>query len=270
MIGDPVGYSFIPHFAIGISGGSVFVPIENINADPDTEYDLGGLAYMPVPSIGVQAKVSISKFELGLKVAGIPPVQLSNESYSGEIQSMVIGGKLRYSIIEKSKGIMQYGVSAGGFYEYTKGSLGLNMSDTFEVFADADPFTPGDEHVANLLTSNDFDSTWKGHTVGGEAQGNMKILFIKIFAGGRLSTSWGKATTSITGDVTVEEVYAGYVTANPTESIDVTTETVPSGFDFYGFGGLEFKIFPLVVGARGGYNFGNRVITMDIGARLQF
>ena len=70
--------------------------------------------------------------------------------------------------------------------------------------------------------------------------------------------------------MTVQEVYTGYVTASPTESVDVSTEAAPSGLDFYGFGGLEFKIFPLVLGARGGYNFSNPVITLDFGARLQF
>jgi hypothetical protein len=215
-------------------------------------------------------KLSFSKFELGAKVAGIPPFELSDESFSGQIQSMVIGGKLRYSIVEKRKGVVRYGVSAGGFYEYTSGTLGLNMNDTFEVYANADTSTPEDEHVANLTTSSAFDSSWKGHTFGGEAQGNIQILFINLFAGGRLSTSWGEATTSVSGDVTVEEVYTGYVTANPSESVDVSTDAAPSGIDFYGFGGLEFKIFPLVVGARGGYNFGNQVITLDFGARLQF
>ena len=275
MIGDPVGYSVIPHFAVGITGGFVFVPIENINTDPDLQYDLGGLRHTPVPSVGVQLKLTLNKFELGAKLAGIPQIDLSKVSkgeLDGQLQNVVIGGKLRYGIIDKHKGIFQYGVSAGGFYEFTKGSLGLNLNETFEVYEDVNPLTPGDEHVANLLTSNAFDSTWRGHTVGGEAQGNVKILFVNLFAGGRLSTSWGKATTSIAGDVTVqpEAGYEGFVSASLTESVDVTTEAGPSGLDVYGFGGLEFKILPVIVGVRGGYNFSNQVITLDLGTRLQF
>ena len=270
MIGDPIGYSFIPHFSVGIAGGLVFVPIENINTGGDTQYDLGGLAYTPIPSVGVNLKLTLSKFELGAKVAGIPPFELSQDTFSGEIQSLVIGGKLRYGLIDKHKGIFQYGVSAGGFYEFTRGNLGLNLSDTFEVYEEVDAGSPGEEHVANLNTTSGFDSAWRGHTLGGEVQGNVKILFVNLFGGGRVSTSWGKATTSIDGDVTVQSVYPGYTVESPTESVDVTTEAAPSGLDFYGFGGLEFKIFPVVLGARGGYNFSNQVITLDFGARLQF
>jgi hypothetical protein len=272
MIGDPVGYSFIPHLSVGITGGVVFVPIENINTGGGTLVDLGGLPYTPIPSVGAQLKLSVSKFELGAKVAGIPPLERDKDTLGWQIQNVVIGGELRYKIIDKHRGIFQYGVSAGGFYEFTKGSLGLTLNDSIEVYEEVDAGSPGEEHVADLLTSSVFDSSWKGSTLGGEVQGNVKILFVNVFGGGRLSTSWGKANTSITGDVTVQPVpaYAGYVTASPLESVDVSTEAGPSGLDFYGFGGLEFKILPVLVGVRGGYNFSNQVVTLDLGARLQF
>jgi len=275
MIGDPVGFSTIPRFEIGVAGGSVFVPLKNLNTGTDAVYDFGGTAYAPIPSIGAHMKVNLFGFELGAKVAGIPPFQLSSENFSGEIQSMVIGGKLRYEILDKKVAALRFGLSAGGFYEYTKGNLGLSMRESFAVYEDVDPTQAGEEYIADLLTTSAFDTSWKGHTLGGEVQGNMKVLFINIFAGGRLSTSWGQASTALIGDATAtvrEEYKSGpyQVNVNPSESVEVTTETVPSGLGFYGFGGLEFKIFPLVLGARGGYNFSNQVITLDLGARLQF
>jgi hypothetical protein len=270
LIGDPIGYSVIPHFSVGIAGGLAFVPIENINAGGDTQYDLGELKYTPVPSVGVNLKLTLSKFELGAKVAGIPSMEGGEDATRWQIQSMVVGGKLRYGLIDKHRGVFQYGVSVGGFYEFTRGDVGLNLSDTVKVYEEVDPLSPGEEHVANLNTTSAFDSTWRGHTVGGEVQGNVKVLFVNLFAGGRVSTSWGKATTSIDGDVTVQSVYPGYTVESPTESVDVTTEAKPGGIDFYGFGGLEFKILPVVLGVRGGYNFSNQVITLDFGTRLQF
>jgi hypothetical protein len=275
MIGDPVGYAVIPHFAVGITGGFVFVPIENINDDPDFQYDLGDIKYAFIPSVGVHMRLNISRFEVGAKLAGIPQIDLSKLTkgeVDGQLQNVVIGGKLRYGLIDKHRGVFQYGVSVGGFYEFTRGDVGLNLSDTVKVYEEVDPLSPGEEHVANLNTTSAFDSTWTGHTLGGEVQGNVKVLFVNLFAGGRVSTSFGKATTSINGDVTVQPVpaYAGFVSALPTESVDVTTEAKPGGIDFYGFGGLEFKILPVVLGVRGGYNFSNQVITLDLGARLQF
>ena len=270
MIGDPIGYSTIPHFEVGIAGGAVFVPLENINSGTGTAYDVNGMGYTPIPSLGVHMKVNIKGFEIGGKVAGIPPFELSNESFDGEVQSMVIGAKLRYRIVDKKLAVLRFGLSAGGFYEYTKGNIGLVMTDSFAVYEDVTP-DPGDEHIADLVSTNAFNSDWRGHTVGGEVQGNMKILIVNLFAGGRLSTSWGSAHTSVNGDVAVNPVagYEAFVTAN-TETIDVTTEASPDGLDYYAFGGLEAKILPVVIGGRLGYNFRNEVITLDLGARLQF
>jgi hypothetical protein len=272
MIGDPIGYSTIPRFEVGIAAGAVFVPLENISTGEDTLYDTGGLAYTPVPSIAAHMKVNIKGFEVGAKLAGIPPFQFSNGNLNGEMQNTIIGGKLRYEIVDKKVSLLRFGVSAGGFYEYTKGNMAMQMTESFEVYEEVNPMQPGEEHIANLVSSNAFDSDWKGHTVGAELQGNMKIAFFNIFLGGRLSTSWGSAQTTIDGDVTVspESGYEGYVTANPSEPIDIATDASPDGLGYYGFGGLEFKILPIVVGGRLGYNFRNDVITADFGARLQF
>lgn len=271
MIGDPIGYSTVPHFEIGVAAGAVFVPLENISTGMGTLYDTGGLAYTPLPSIAAHVKVNIKGFEIGGKVAGIPPFQFSSGNLNGELQNTIIGGKLRYEIVDRKVTVLRFGLSAGGFYEYTRGNITMQMTESFAVLADVTP-EPGDEHIANLVSSNSFDSNWKGHTVGAEMQGNMKILFINLFIGGRLSTSWGNAQTTIDGDVTVNPVsgYEGFVTASPSESIDISTSASPSGLAYYGFGGVEFKIFPIVLGGRLGYNFHNEVITVDFGARLQF
>jgi len=45
MIGDPIGYSTVPRFEVGVAAGAVFVPLENISTGEDTLYDTGGLAY---------------------------------------------------------------------------------------------------------------------------------------------------------------------------------------------------------------------------------
>ena len=272
MIGDPIGYATVPHFEIGIAAGAVFVPLENISTGSDILYDTGGLAYTPLPSIAAHMKVNIKGFEIGGKVAGIPTYQFSSGNMEGQLQNTIIGGKLRYEIVDKKLAVLRFGVSAGGFYEYTRGSIAMAMTESFAVMEDVNPMEPGDEHIANLVSSNAFDSNWKGHTVGAEVQGNMKITIINLFLGGRLSTSWGSAQTTIDGDVSVvpESGYEAYVTANPSESIDIVSESSPDGLAYYGFGGVEVKILPIIVGGRLGYNFRNEVVTLDFGARLQF
>ncbi len=271
MIGDPIGYSTVPHFAVGLAAGAILVPFESIDSGTNTVYDLGGMGYAPVPSIAAHMKLTVRGFELGAKVAGIPPFELSNENFLGEVQSMVIGGKLRYRIVDKKLAVLRFGVSAGGFYDFSRGALELTMRDSFAVYEDVTG-GPEEEHIADLVSTNSFDTNWQGHTVGGEVQGNIKILFFNLFVGGRMSTSWGSADTSVNGDVSVNPVsgYEIYVTANPTETIDIDTESHPDGLDYYAFGGLEVKILPVVICGRFGYNFSNDAIALDFGARLQF
>jgi hypothetical protein len=272
MIGDPIGYSTIPHFEIGLAGGAVFVPLANLNSGNNIVYSTDGMGYTPVPSLAAHAKITVRRFEFGGKLAGIPPFELSNDNLNGEVQSMVIGAKLRYRLVDKKLAVLRFGVSAGGFYEFTSGTIGLVITDSFAAYEDVNPMEPGEEHVADLVSTNAFNSEWRGHTVGGEVQGNIKILFINLFAGARMSNSWGSAQTSILGAVDVIPVpeYAGDVTADPTEDIDIDTEASPDGLDYYAFGGIEAKILPVVIGGRMGYNFKNEVITFDLGARLQF
>jgi len=49
-IGDPVGYAFIKHLAIGAAGGVVLVPVENLSFAEGTSLDIdfGDLKYIPV------------------------------------------------------------------------------------------------------------------------------------------------------------------------------------------------------------------------------
>jgi hypothetical protein len=271
FIGDPVGYATVPHFEIGIAGGAVFVPIKNMNADTDLVLDLGDLAYTPIPSIGAHAKVMILGFELGAKLGGIPPFEAQNENFSASINNLVLGGKLRYRVVDKKIAVLHFGVSVGGFYEFTRGNLALTAADSFGVFEDVN--NDGmDEYIADVTTSGAFETEWRGSTFGGEAQANAKILFINLFGGARISTSFGNATTLIDGSSTLsaQPGYETDVTEHTNEIVSVDAESGPTGIDYYAFAGLEVKILPLAIGARGGYNFSNQIITLDIGARLQF
>jgi hypothetical protein len=140
------------------------------------------------------------------------------------------------------------------------------------VMEDVD-FDGQEEHIADLVTTAGFDTEWSGSTVEGEAQVNAKILLFNIFVGGRLSKSFGEAKTDLTGESTLaaQPGFEGFVTETPVpEPVDINTSAGPSGVDTVAFGGVEFKILPLNIVARGSYNFKNENFTGDLGARLQF
>jgi hypothetical protein len=267
FLGDPVGYSTVPHFAIGIAGGAALVPASSINSGSSAQLDLGDLSYLPLPAVGAVGKANIKGFELGLKVAGIPTIQAGG----AQVNSLILGGKVRYRLLDKKFVLVRLGASVGGFYEYTTGNVTFVDQTTMPVYEDVD--TDGqDEHIANLNTTAGFASEWSGSTVGGEAQVNAKILFFNIFAGARLSKSFGNAKTVMDGvtSLTAQPGYGAFVTDDPGTATSISTEAGPSGVDTTAFGGVEFKILPVTVAARGSYNIKSENYTVDAGARLQF
>jgi hypothetical protein len=272
FIGDPVGFSTVPHFEIGAAGGAVFVPVNNLTEGSNLQFDLGDLPYIPIPSIGAHAKLAIRRFEVGAKLAGIPSGEVQVDNVTAQVNNFVIGGKLRYRILDKKLVLMRLGVSAGGFLEYTRGNISVSALETFSVFEDID--SDGvDDHIANIATETGGSTTWSGSTFGAEGQANLKILFLNIFGGLRLSKSVGKATTEFDGNTTLtltDPIYDPFVDQFTATPISVSAEASPSGIDTNLFGGLEVKILPIAVGARVGYNLKNENITLDAGIRVQF
>ena len=264
FLGDPVGYSTVPHFAVGVSGGVTLVPADNISAGSSAQLDLGGLSYLPIPAIGAVGKANIKGFELGVKVSGIPNIAVEGT----RINSLILGGKVRYRLLDKKMVLVRLGASIGVFYEYATGNVSFVDQTTMPVMEDID-MDGNDEHVGDLTTTAGFDTKWSGSTVGAEAQANAKILFFNIFAGGRLSSSFGSSSTNLSGDSTLVS-YHPSVSGGTISDLDINTEAGPSGLNTMVFGGVEFKILPINIVARGSYNFKNENITADLGARLQF
>jgi len=266
-IGDPVGYAFIKHLAIGAAGGAVLVPVENLSFAEGTSLDIdfGDLTYIPVPVIGGYAKISFKRVELGAKLAGFP-------AYSAdgiEVKNMIIGGKIRYRLGGFNIFLVKGGVSVGALYEYMNGGLTITQEDGFPIYGDE--YDLPDVKIGTVTTTAAIENSWSANTIGGEAQANFQILFLNFFLGSRLSKTFGKATSDFSGTVDLKpEPDYEYVTQAENEKVSAFSETKPSGIDIYGFGGAEVKLLIFTVGARGTYNFTNNNLTIDGGLRLQF
>jgi hypothetical protein len=264
-VGDPVGYSVVPRVEVGISGGVVFVPLENIDTGTNLAMDfgdMGKLAALPIPAAGAHAKFTISKkFEMGVKVAGIP--EMGNEKAGTSINNLIIGGKFRYNLLNYKLPLIKGGISVGALYEYMNGGILLTESDSIPVDTNKDGTTDG-----TLTTTADLNTRWTANTFGGEAQANLQVIFLNFFLGTRVSKTFGKATTSLSGTSTLP---AGTgIDPFADEFVDVNQESKPQGIDPYVFGGVELKILGLVLTGRGTYNIKNENYIVESGIRLQF
>jgi hypothetical protein len=268
-IGEPVGYSVVPHVAFGISGGAVFVPLQNINTGTSMAVDfgdMGGLAALPIPAVGAHAKFTLfKKLEMGVKVAGIPEIE--NEKSGFAVDNLIIGGKVRYNLLKYKLPLIRGGVSVGALYEYMNGSLLLTQSDTIPLDVNDDGMMDG-----SFTTTAGLNTEWTSSTFGGEAQANIQVIFLNIFLGTRVSKTVGKATTSINGTGTLTDFGGGLVNAipPPDPTISISQEGKPDGIDPYVFGGVEAKLLGIVLSAKGTYNLKNENYIVEGGLRLQF
>jgi len=265
-VGDPVGYAIIPHGAIGISAGAAFIPLSNINTGTFMKVnfaDMGSFAYFPIPAVGAHAKFTIKKkLELGVKVAGIP--EISDKDAGAAVHNLIIGGKLRYNLLDFKLPMLRGGVSVGAHYEYMSGGLMMTESETIPIDIDNNGTTDG-----TFATTAGFETMWKSGTFGGEVQANVQVLFLNFFAGSRVSTTIGKSTTTMNGTGTLTPSNP-LVTGGSVPDVSVSQTVNPSGIDPYLFGGLELKILGLVISGKLTYNIRNQNYVIDNGLRLQF
>jgi hypothetical protein len=267
-IGDPVGYSFIPHAELGVSAGTVFVPLQSITEGTNMEIDFGDLekfAFLPLPAVGAHAKFSfLEKFELGFKLAGIPTI--SNKEYGMSLRNLILGGKARYNLLHFERRVLRGGLSVGGYYEYTKGDIALSATQTINIDVDGNGTTDG-----QFLSDAGFDTSWRASSFGGEVQGNIQVLFLNLFAGSRIGTTIGRSTTTLNGTGVLVDAGGGLIDDSlPPQQVTVTEEHRTSGVDPFLFGGAELKFLGIVLSGKGTYNFTNDSFMVDAGLRFQF
>jgi hypothetical protein len=266
FIGEPVGYSFIPRFEFGVAGGVVLVPLEDVTAGTNLDLDIGSLARLPFPALAAHGKFSLGRIEIGGKIAGIP--EIKDKDAGAGISNIVIGGKVRYRLLNFKTFGLKGGASVGGFYEYMKGYINLTQSESIWIDADND----GDADDGEIINTAGFETNWNAHTLGGEAQANLQLLIFNVFAGTRVSKSFGKAETVVAGTTDLVDHSGLGLVAEPLKPIDlsISEESKPDGIDMFLYGGAEVKILILNVTGRVGYNLNNKNYTIDGGLRMQF
>ncbi len=267
-VGDPVGYAFIRHLAIGIGGGAVLIPTENLElATEGLNIDFGDLKYIPIPTASAFAKISIKRLEFGFKLGGLPQYSIDNFS----VQNMILGAKVRYNLGSFNLLLIKGGISAGVLFEYMKGNLNYSTSTGYPIYLDVNG---ENTKVGTVTTEASLENSWNATTAGAEAQANFQVLFLNFFTGTRISKTFGSATSSINGSAYLEadSTYESLniITSGPISNMSVSATNKAPGIEVYGFGGVEFKLFIFTITGRGSYNFTGKTLSADVGARLQF
>lgn len=115
-LGEPIGYSFIKRLALGVGAGAIFFPVKNIDigeASDSIDYGLLTFGYLPIPSAAAYGRFNFDVVEFGLKVGGLPEMEFENAGVKGK--NLVIGGNIRYKLVDYSRFALKGGASVGVF-----------------------------------------------------------------------------------------------------------------------------------------------------------
>lgn len=268
-----------PSFGVGVSVGTVFIPSDLLTDAADGFGDdiqaVGDLAEttglgFPLPGYTVDARIGgfILPFDAGIKAG------FMNTSFGdNDLEYMLLGGDVRYSVIEE--GLARPNVSAG---------LGVNYTNTTITAREVAP-GPSYEQTINGdtlsvgLTDPDLFLEWDSTVIDLTAQASKNLLIFRPFGGVGVSYGRSNVGAGLRSEITYNDGGTGISQDEFTDEFgddfnlddnEFAYRTAKSGWSTRVFGGLglNFLMFNLDLGAS--YDFLSGSLGAQVGTRVQF
>lgn len=290
-VGAALGVTMIPGSYIeamiqGISGG---VSAEELEL-PDFLTTYG----IPLPALVTTARVGgfILPFDVGLKYGALPGQLVSAVAAEGlDIDYLLVGGDVRYALLDEKKNIIDLSVGLGLHYLRTSISVPTGMGDTtyeFEV---------PDQDNSTIMVPHDITLTepllflgWQSLAVDITAQVSKRIIFFTPYAGAGLTLGKPSVQTGIKSQLlydgnemtdaqmdTLTELYNMLQAAGFPMPIDpaslregyIFESNITRGTDLRVYGGLSLDIFVVRLDLNALYSFIGRNWGGNLGVRIQ-
>lgn len=261
----------LPHFGIGVSVGTVFIPSDSVDElftllEVERPQSMKDMEYIPLPSYTIDARLGglIKPFDIGVK-AGIYSQnadQEDNSSGSSDflIDYAMLGFDIRYALVEQSLILPDISISAGLNYLKTNIRTKLDSASYANAIA-IEGVTIGTPDLGFSMESTSVDF---------KAQISKSLLILRPFGG--VGASYGKSTVSadlyseITGADIVTLENAGF----EVEDTKVYYESEYTGWTTRAFAGVGLQVFMLKVNAQLSYSPETEAIGASINGRIQF
>ncbi|MCK4542137.1 MAG: hypothetical protein KAU17_07890 [Spirochaetales bacterium] len=283
-----------PHFGVGLSLGFAGIPQESFSAvfaaipgapDPLADLNLPAVIGIPFPAYSLDGRIGGFglPFDIGIKI-GFIPEKLGDESLLPEgmgLDYFMIGGDLRYALLEEKTLIPEIAIGAG--YTHLRGSIGVPMGADVVV----QNLDVGTETYYLELTQPNLAFDWQTDVIEAKVQIAKKILFIRPYLGAKASYAISKAGGGFKSalqisdggayhDITQEEIDAitAYYEAlgQPAPDLSSTGFVIfedASGWSYQAFGGVSFNLFFLHLDTQVMYNFLSKTIGGVVNFRIQ-
>jgi len=290
------------HFGVGVSGGVVAVPWNNLanivtdlgisspnalNAIKSSPYS--NILGIPLPSAQLEARIGgiLLPFDLGIKVGTIPQSAATTWLASQGIDANyhMIGAELRYQLVKEKFIIPEIAVGLGlthfdGYVSYNTNQPPITLTNF--TMPDGSPHT-----IA--LSSPILGYQWNTNTLDLNVQVSKTILFLltpyagfgvsmgKSYAGGGFSS-----TVSLDGSPLTQsqidyynKLYSQYGQTSPFSTVGNAQPGLYIGADQFVvvprlYGGMSVNLLFLKVDLTGMYNIASHRVGFTVGSRVQF
>jgi len=287
----------IPHFGIGISTGFTTMNYASLNGllnnfglkmnfNETSTFEKIGL---PIPGYAVEARIGgfIIPLDFGIKFGYISTEafesmleMFSNNNPVFGYQNMLIGGDVRFSLLDKK--VFPVKLSVGLGFNYMKGEITAALpaiQDTPSYsFKDAD----GNEFIIspNAGSSRQLGIEWRTSTLELKTQVSFPFKFITPYAGIGVSYAFSQAGYSVNSEISVTK-NGTPVKTNDVEKLledqgltgvsETGFETIEKRHSFNSrfFGGFSFNLAFFRLDLTGMYNFIGGDFGITLGTRFQ-
>ena len=267
-----------PHFGIGLTVGATTMKMSAINgllelfdADIPGSFSMG----FPLPAYTVDARIGgfILPFDIGIKFGYLGSIDL----YDSEIDYMLVGGDIRYALIDSK--ILPFKLSVGLGFNHLRGGISTTVGSG-QSFSFEDPVT--NESYTLSISDPKVGLEWQTNTFELKTQVSFPLFIITPYAGIGVSYAMSKAGYNINTkvnvtdeegeDVKINDVVdliknLGGVTGVSENGIESITDVNDWNFRFYG--GISLNIVVIKLDLTAMYNFTGGNFGATLGVRFQ-
>jgi hypothetical protein len=264
-----------PHFGVGAALGYTTMEFAAFDGLLD-QFGLSvpgafNLGQMAIPGYVVEARIGgfILPFDLGLKFGAFENLGSSSAS----VNHMLLGGELRYALIDGKKNPLLPNLSLGAGLNYLSGSFtGSQSTLNFAI-------TPSSSDTLTL-TNPTVKLQWETLALDFKAQVSKSFLILTPYIGLGASHAWSSAGYAAEGTLT----YSGALNSDAIntalknddlEAIDFdgtrgfSKTFEETGWSLRAFGGLSVNLALFRLDLTGLFNFFDQNYGVSLGVRLQ-
>jgi hypothetical protein len=281
-----------PHFGVGVALGATTIPSDSVTSMLDTldvtiPADISQyLQYgVPIPAYTVEGRIGgfFLPFDIGVKVGYIPPGTLESWGIPVDVNYLLVGADVRFSLLKED--VILPAVSVGAGYTFMHGSVAvpgvLGGAVTVQNFEIPDGGGGSTTHTLGF-TDPSVNFEWNANVIDLKAQVSKSLLIFTPYLG--LGASYGfssaggglESSLLIDGTEPTQAEIDDYNELLEAAHQDVVlsdegflVQTDANGWSFRTFGGVSFNLFVVRLDLTGMYNFTSGDFGGSLGVRVQ-